>query len=117
MIRRRVFGTTMVLAAALLACESVYASPLTAVHIPVQAKLGKTAKAKMVSLNLRNDSAAPIKVKAGDNEMTLAPGKLAAVKVAEGATIIAVEATPSFPAGAVLATVSSSLSQATLALK
>jgi hypothetical protein len=103
----------VVLAVSLAASGSVYASPV-AVRVPVQAKMGKT---KMVSMNLRNDTKEPVKVKAGETEMTLEPGKLTPVKLPEGTTIIAQESTASRPAGSVIATVSSQLSDATVALK
>jgi hypothetical protein len=111
---RRVVGSTMVLAAVLLAGETVYAAPMTAFNVPVQAKMGKT---KLVTLQLRNDSSQPLKVKAGDSEMTLEPGKVTQVKLAAGTTIVAEETTPSFAAGTVVATVTSDLSHVTIALK
>jgi hypothetical protein len=112
---RRFVGSTMVLGAVLLlAGETVYAAPLTAFNVPVQAKMGKT---KLISLQLRNDSKEPLKVKAGDKEMTLAPGVETPVKLAAGTVIVAEETTPSFAAGSVLATVSSELSHATIAFK
>lgn len=104
----------MVLAAVLLAGETVYAAPMTAFNVPVQAKMGKT---KLVKLQLRNDSKEPLKVKAGDQEMTLQPGVETPVKLAPGTTIVAEETTPSFTAGSVLATVSAELNNATIALK
>jgi hypothetical protein len=105
----------MVLAAVLLAGETVYAAPRAALHpSDVQAKVGKQ---KMVRFQLRNDSKAPIKVKAGDQELTLEPGKPQQVKLPEGTTVVAEETTPDFAAGTVLATVSPNLTDATLALK
>lgn len=106
---RRVVASTMVLAAVLLAGETVYAAPFHRSDVP--------AHVKLVSFNLRNDSKAPLKVKVGDQEMTLAPGKVTPVKLAPGATIVAEESTPSFEAGAVLATVGSNLKDATIAFK
>ncbi|HEX4154334.1 MAG TPA: hypothetical protein VHY48_01855 [Acidobacteriaceae bacterium] len=108
---RRVMGSTMVLAAVLLAGETVYAAPFHKSDVPAHAKV------KLVSFNLRNDSRTPLKVKAGDQELTLAPGKVTPVKLATGTTIVAEETTPEFEAGAVLATVASNLSDATIALK
>lgn len=112
-MNRRVVVSAMVLAVSLAASGSVYASPTLSMRVPVQAKMGKT---KLVSMNLRNDSAQPIKVKAGDTEMVLEPGKLTPIKLAEGTTIVTQEASPSRPAGTLLATVSSALSGATIAL-
>lgn len=113
-MNRRVVVSAMVLAAAIVASESAYASPAMSARVPIHAKFGKT---KLVSFNLRNDSKEPIKVKAGETEITLEPGKLTPVKLAAGTTIVAQETTPHFPAGSVVATVTSDLSAATLSLK
>ena len=104
----------MVLATALVAGETANASATVALHAPIHAKYGKT---KLDSFNLRNDSKQPMKVKAGDTELTLEPGKLTNVKLAPGATIVAQETTPTFTAGTVVATVSPDLKNATVALR
>ena len=104
----------MVLAAALVAGETANASATVALHAPVHAKYGKT---KLISFNLRNDSKQPIKVKAGDSELTLEPGKLTNLKLAPGTTVVAQETTPTFAAGSVVATVTPDLKDATIALK
>lgn len=92
----------------------MYASPTLGARVPVQAMFGKS---KTVSMNLRNDSKQPIKVKAGNAELTLEPGKVTAVKLNEGQTIVAQEATPDRPAGTVIATVTSGLDGATIAVR
>ena len=46
----------------------------------------------MVKFSVRNRLDAPIKVKTGDTEMTLAPGKDVPVKLAIGAQLVAEEA-------------------------
>jgi hypothetical protein len=104
----------MVLAVLLLAGETVYAAPKGASDVPARAK---ATNGKLVKFHLRNDSKTPLKVKVGDAEMTLIPGKETPVKAAEGTTIVAEETTPEFAAGSVLATVSDGLSDATIALK
>ena len=113
-MNRRLVMCAMVLSASLVASGSMYASPTLGVRVPVQAKIGKT---KMVSVNLRNDSKQPIKVKAGDAELTLEPGKLTPVKLSAGQTIVAQETSPERAAGTVIATVTSGLDGATIALR
>ena len=105
--------SAMVLASTALAGSAAFASSLTP-HVPVQAMFGRT---HTVNLKLRNDSAESMKVKAGQQELTLAPGKTMPVKLDVGEQIIVAEATATRPAGTVLATISSNLSDATLAFK
>jgi hypothetical protein len=109
-------GTTMVLAAAMFASESVYAAPTTAVRIPVHAKMGSRDK-QMVSFHLRNDSKEPVTVKAGSQELTLEPGKPMDVTLKIGETVTVAKATTRFPEGTVLATVNSDLKDSTVALR
>jgi hypothetical protein len=115
MMIRRVMGSAMVLAAVLMAGESVYAAPTTALHVPVFAKMGKTKQ--MVSFHLRNDSKEPIVVKAGSQEMTLDPGKPVDVTLKIGDTITVAKTTPRFPEGTVLTTVNPDLKDTTIALR
>jgi hypothetical protein len=98
-----------------MAGESVYAAPLTALHVPVHAKMGKDKQ--MVSFHLRNDSKQPIVVKAGSQQMTLEPGKPVDVTLKIGETITIAKATEKFSEGAVLATVNSDLKDTTIALR
>ena len=112
---RKVMGSTMVLAAVLMAGESVYAAPLTALHVPVHAKMGKDKQ--LVSFHLRNDSKDPLIVKAGKEEMTLEPGKPVDVTLKIGDTVTVAKSTPKFPEGTVLATVNPDLKDTTIALR
>ena len=102
----------MVLGASLLTSEAMIAAPL-AVHSPVHAMFSRD---KLVKFNLHNSTDAPIKVKAGDAEMTLAPGADTPVKLAVGTKVVVEEATAHYAEGSVLAVVSSELSQATVRL-
>ena len=104
--------TAMVLGASLLTSEAMFAAPL-AVHSPVHAMFSRD---KMVKFNLHNSTNAPIKVKAGDAEMTLAPGTDTPVKLAVGTKIVVSEATAHYTEGSVLAVVSNDLSDATVKL-
>jgi hypothetical protein len=111
MNRRLVVGT-MVMAAAVLAGQA--ASAEVAVKAPLHAMYSHV---KLVSFSVRNDSKEPIKVKAGDTEVTLQPGKLVPMKLVAGTKIVAEETTPSFAAGALISVVSSDLADSTLVLK
>jgi len=112
MNRRSVFGV-MVMAATLVSAQAVYAAP-TAVHSPVNAIY---SNAKLVKFTLRNDSSAPLKLKVGDNEMTLLPGKPVDVKLATGQQIVAVETTATNQAGTVLATAMPGMDGATVSVR
>jgi hypothetical protein len=111
MNRRLVVGT-MVMAAAIFAVQA--ASAEVAVPAPLHAIYSHV---KMVSFSVRNDSKEPIKVKAGDSEVTLQPGKLVPLKLEAGTKIVAEEATPTFAAGELITVVSNELSDSTLVLK
>jgi hypothetical protein len=112
MNRRSVMGV-MVMAAALVSTQAVYAAP-TAVHTPVNAIY---SNAKMVKFTLRNDSAAPLKLKVGNDDLTLEPGKPVSVSLQVGQQVIAEEATANNKAGAVLTTVIPELNGATVAVR
>jgi len=102
----------MVLAASIFSTGAVYAAPAS-VHSPVQAMLGNQ---KLVSFSIHNATSEPLKVKAGDKEMTLAPGSVTAVKLAAGTKIVTQEATSKYEVGSVLATASAELKDATVTL-
>jgi len=102
----------MVLGVSILSTEAMYAAPL-AVHTPVHAMFSRE---KLVKFNLHNATSAPIKVKAGDVEMTLLPGTDTPVKLAVGTKVVVEEATARYSEGSVLAVASSELSDATVKL-
>jgi hypothetical protein len=108
---RRLFSASMVLAASLVATLPVLAatSPFS--------RDAHTPKIKQVSLNFRNDTASTIKVKAGDTELTLAPGKTVHAKIAAGEKIVNEDATPTVAAGSVLAVVAPQMSDATVVIR
>lgn len=111
---RRVVGSTMVLAVVLMAGESMFAAPLTGLHVPVHAKMGR--QKDIVKFHLRNDCKEPVTVKAGAQEMTLEPGKPVDVKLKVGETVSVARSTPKYQEGTVLTTVTQDLSDTTLAL-
>jgi len=111
MNRRSVMGV-IVMAASLVSAQAVYAAPVS-FRVPVHAMFLGT---KTVSFKLLNKTASPLKVKVGESEMTLEPGKVTDVKAAIGAQIVNVEATSSKQAGELIVTASSELSGATISI-
>ena len=112
-MNRRLVVSAMVLAASIVGTQAVYAAPG---HVKTPGNPVVEAKARLVKFSLRNDSTATLKLKAGDNEYAIAPGKTADMKLPDGTQLIAVEAVSHDP-GAVIATVSSALSGNTLVLR
>ena len=102
----------MVLGVSILTTEAMYAAPV-AIYSPMHAMYSTE---KLVKFNVHNATNTPIKVKAGDTEMTLPPGKDVAVKLAIGAQIVVQEASTHYTEGTVVTTVSSALSDATVKL-
>jgi len=93
--------------------RTVYAAPAT-LHMPVTAIY---ANVRMVKFMLRNDSNMLLKLKVGDNEMTLLPGKSIDVKLAPGQQIIAEETTATNKAGTVLTTAIPGMDGATVSVR
>jgi hypothetical protein len=100
----------MVLAASVFTTGAAFAAPAS-LHSPVHAMLGNQ---KLISFNLHNATNEPLKVKAGDKEMTLAAGSVTTVKLAPGTKVVTQEATAKYEAGAVLATASPEMKDATV---
>lgn len=111
-MNRRLLSATMALALSVCATSTMVASPL-AVHTPVNAFFGKV---KMVSFNVRNDSNQTVKLSAGTTAVTVEPGKTVAIKAAAGDKVTYAEATGTRAAGDLVATVSSELSDNTIAI-
>jgi hypothetical protein len=109
----RMVAGTMVMAAVMFTGQAVYAAGAS---LPTSGH-EISNRAKMVSFHLRNDASTPIQVKAGESELTLAPGKTVQVKVAAGASIVAENTTPNYAAGSVVSVVSSVLSGGTVVLR
>lgn len=112
MDRRTMYAISLAVAS-VFASEAVYAAPMS-IHAPVQAMFGKT---KLVTFHLRNDSTAPMKLKAGDSAMTIEAGKSVEVKLPVGARVVADEDSPTHKTGQLIAEVSSSLDGATIGMK
>lgn len=73
-------------------------------------------KGKQISFHLRNDSNAAVTIQAGDQQMTVAPGKSINLKLATGTQVTTTSGTAHVAAGGVLATVDSNLSGNTLVI-
>ncbi len=102
----------MVLGVSILTSEAMCAMPV-AVHAPVH---GIYSSEKLVKFNLRNATDAPIKVKVGDAEMTLPPGKDVPMKLPVGAKIVVEEATTHYPEGSIVTVVGAEITDATVIL-
>lgn len=111
-MKRQSVITAMVLGVSILSSEAAFAAPV-AKFSPVHAMFSRD---KLVKFNLRNATDAPIKVKAGDLDLTLLPGQVTPVKLPVGAKIVVAEATAHFAQGAVLTVVGSELSDSTVRL-
>jgi hypothetical protein len=110
-MNRRSVVTAMVIAASMLTSEAMYAAPAVAMHSPV---LAMFSHEKMVSFSMKNATSAPITVKAGEKEMTVAAGQTVALKLPLGTKVVSVNDTKDHPAGTVVVEVGSQLSDATV---
>jgi hypothetical protein len=102
--------TAMVLGASMLTGEGMYASPV-AVRVPVDAMFGNV---KTVKFSLHNNTADVVKVKVGDTERTLAPGKTVDLKLPVGAKVVAETESKNYHVGDVVATATQDLTYATV---
>jgi hypothetical protein len=114
-MNRRIFAATFAMVASVFATSAI-ASPL-AVHTPTTNAAFSPSRDRMVTVNLRNDSAEPITLNAGDNSVTLAPGKITPVRVAVGTRLTADNTTPHYAAGTLIVVVDANLDKATLSFK
>jgi hypothetical protein len=112
-MNRRSVVTAMVLGASLLASEAMYAAPV-ARYSPMHAMYSRE---KLVKFNVRNATDTPIKVKAGDLEATLPPGKDVPFKLPVGAKVVVQEASTHYAPGSVVTEVYPELNDSTLILK
>lgn len=78
---------------------------------------GQAAHAKMVRFSVRNDSAAPVEVRAEDRVYSVAPKETLALKVAEGTNLFANEAFGPYAKGDVLFHITRSHNGDTLAVR
>jgi hypothetical protein len=111
MLKRRLVLGSFVMSAVLLGGQAVFAAPVATAPFS-----GVFSHEKTVKFNLKNATTTPIKVKAGETEVTLAAGATVPMKVAPGVKLVVVDATASHAAGSVLVEVGSQLSDSTIVL-
>ena len=114
MTRRTLFSNAaMVLSLALTSAPLMHAA---APSLRADNASSAPAKVKLIKFNIRNDSKMPLQLKAGDQQVTIAPGETTAVKLQVGLQVTTVSESAKLPSGSVLTTVSESLQGNTLAV-
>ena len=112
MINRRV--AVAVCAMAILgAGEGMQASTVGAVQVPVRAMFGHE---KMVHFGVTNATAAPLKLKCGEQVVSVDPGKTTEVKLPVGSKVTFAEVSGEHATGEVLAEVAHELNGTTIAV-
>lgn len=113
-MHRRIVALAMASVLSLSAAGSLHAAPMNLFHHTGSEK--NASGARMVSFTVRNDSKATLVLKAGDQQISIEPGKTTSVKIAEGSEIVNVSGTEKQPAGSVLTKVDRALQGNTLAV-
>ena len=109
-MKHRILISSMALSISMCTAGALNAAPM--MHTNASA----SAKVKLISFSIRNDSAAPLTIKAGDQQMTIAPGTTTALKLGRGSQVTTVNETAHLAAGAVLTTVTDYLQGNTIAI-
>lgn len=112
MIRRYLLFASPLALACLLFCPEIHASPVRG-FVPAHAIFGKT---KVVKLELRNATQAPIALHAGDQNITVEAGKTITVSLPAGTRITTAGDTSKHPAGTLIIQVYSGLNGAVIDL-
>ena len=113
MMSRR--ATTAVFAVASMGLgHAMYASPMTAVRVPVHAMF---AHEKVVHFAVRNETAVPMKLKCGEDVVSVDPGKTAQVKLPLGTRVTFAETSGAHAAGELLAEAGGQLNGTTIAVR
>ncbi len=100
-MKLRTIPSTMV-AVCLLSGPGLLAAPYPNRTNPMAVQ---AAKVHRIAFQLRNDSGQPMTVQAGDQALVLGPGKTMSVKLPQGQSLTAAEATSHYTVGEVLAVV------------
>lgn len=74
-------------------------------------------KAKDVKVSVRNETKAPLKLRAGDNHVTVNPGETTKMKLPVGQQIVSDETNSTFTEGSVVTTVGESMEGNTVAIR
>lgn len=101
----RTIPATMVYAVCLLSTPGLLAAPYLNRTSPMAAQ---SAKLHRIAFQLRNDSGQTMTVQAGDQTLSLSPGRTMAVKLPQGQSLTVAQATAHYAAGEVLAVVTDS---------
>ena len=112
MMKRRVLIAVFAMAA-MGTSEAMYASRLTAMQVPVRAMFGHD---KIVHFGVRNETATPLKLKCGEEIMSVDPGKTAQVKLPVGTKVTFADASGAHAAGELLAQADGQLNGTTIAV-
>lgn len=110
-MHRRIVAIAMATVLSFSAAASVQAAPFF--H---HSASDKGSAGKMISFSIRNDSKQELVLKTGDQQVTIEPGKTAAMKLAEGTDVVTVTDTSTKAAGSVVTKVSKQLQGNTLAI-
>ena len=105
-MKLRIVPAAMVATVCLLSTPGLLAAPYLNRTNPMAVQ---SAKVHKIAFRLRNDSGQPMTVQAGDQALVLSPGEAMAVKLPQGQSLTAVQATAHHTAGEVLAVVDSYL--------
>jgi hypothetical protein len=111
MIRRSLFIAPLAVVC-LFASQAVYASPVSVLS-PVNAMF---ARSKTIKFALRNASASPMELKAGDTVMTLKAGETLSVNLPPGTRIVTTSDSGNHPSGTLILEVSASFNGSTVTL-
>src|ERR1700676_5178927 len=107
-LSRRLLITASMVAAGICSSPTVHASILKPTHT-----MFSSSKAKTISLTLRNDTGAPIELRAGDTVMKLESGEKMSVKLPVGTRILTATETHKLKPGELVVEVSSDLNGGT----
>jgi hypothetical protein len=107
---RRIIATAMA-TVLFSATGSLHAAPFGKFH---HTATDKQTAGKVIHFSIRNASASPLVLKAGDQQYTIEAGKSLSMKLQEGVDVVAVNGTAKEAAGTVVTKVSSVLQNNTL---
>ena len=110
-LSRRLLITASMVAVYTCSSPTVHASILKPTHTMFS---GSNSKAKTISLTLRNDTGAPIELRAGDTVMKLESGEKMSVKLPVGTKILTSTETHRLKPGELVVEVSSDLNGGTV---
>ncbi len=117
-MNRRLLTAAMALSMSIFASEALAQAfaPAPATGPNTTTTTTSVPHGKQISFHLRNDSTSPMTIQAGDQQITVAPGKSITLKLATGTPITTVNGTAHIAPGGILATVDSNLSGNTLVI-